>query len=194
MEESFTVNIPSCPHFLTTDLLTYLTYLPTYQPTYLHTYLSTYIHTYLPTYLLTYLPTYLPTYIPSYLLTYLHTYLTTYLPTYIPFYLPTYIQYLLPRSIDPFTASFPRVLLATIPRYSRSMPFFYQEKFAVRLQSCRGKVYLGKTSVMKMTRSTLNRLLFPLCFSLSTSDDKIAPKNITDASKLVDLSKKNERT
>ena len=90
-----------------------------------------------------------------------------------------------PESIDSFTASFPRVLLATIPRYSRSMPFFYREKFAVRLQSCHGKVYLGKTSVMKMTWSTLNRLLFPLCFSSSTSDDKIAPKNITDASKLV---------
>ena len=44
-----------------------------------------------------------------------------------------------------------------------------------------------------MTRSTLNRLLFPLCFGSSTSDDKIAPKNITDASKLVDLPKKNER-
>ena len=56
------------------------------------------------------------------------------------------------------------------------------------------KVYLGKTSVMKMTQSTLNRLLFPLCFGSSTSDDKIAPKNITDASKLVDLPKKNERT
>ena len=45
---------------------------------------------------------------------------------------------------------------------------------------------------MKMTPSTLNRLLFPLCFGSSTSDDKIAPKNITDASKLVDLPKKRK--
>ena len=33
-----------------------------------------------------------------------------------------------PRSTDPFIASFPRVLLATIPRYSRSMPFFLPRK------------------------------------------------------------------
>ena len=54
-----------------------------------------------------------------------------------------------PRTIDPFAASLPRDLLAGFPRYSRSRTFFFLGSVAVWLQSCRVKVYLGKTSVKK---------------------------------------------
>ena len=52
-----------------------------------------------------------------------------------------------PRTIDPFAASLPRDLLAGFPRYSCSKTFFFLGSVAVWLQSCRGKVHLGKTSV-----------------------------------------------
>ena len=73
-----------------------------------------------------------------------------------------------PRTIDPFAASLPRDLLAGFPRYSRSRTFFprFGCGMAPKLpQESSPRLNLGK----ERTR---------FYFGSSTSNGKIAPKNI----------------